>query len=97
LFYTFEKHLSSEDTKNGHHLVRINKRQPMYDMTEEALDGIRRFQRSEKEGKSLLAELLEWIVDEIARPYHSALHEQEMRQPKLIYGVEDRTEEIPFE
>lgn len=34
---------------------------------------------------------------EIARPYHSALLKQETNWPKLIYGVKDAMDEIPFE
>jgi len=69
----------------------------MYGIFEDVVNRIHRFQRTGREGKSLLADLLEWIASEIARPYRSALHEQEICQPKLIYGVERRTDEVPLE
>jgi len=63
----------------------------------EVLEEINKFQRSGEEGRALLGEFLEWAANEIARPHYSALGTQEVDQPKIIYGVEDRTEEIPFE
>lgn len=58
---------------------------------------IRQFQRSETEGDVIHAKLFEWTASEIVRKYHSRLQTQEMHYPKLIYGVEDRTEEVPLE
>lgn len=58
---------------------------------------VRTFQRTETEGDAILAKLFIWIASEIAQPYASALQTQEMNYPKKIYGVEDRTQEIPFE
>lgn len=63
----------------------------------EVLEEINKFQRSREEKHALLAELLEWTASEIAQPYYSALGTQEVDEPKLIYGVEDRTEEVPFD
>ena len=63
----------------------------------EVLKEIDEFQRSEKESRALLGELLEWVAGEIALPYYSELGTQEVDEPKIIYGVEDRMEEIPFE
>ncbi len=97
LFHTLDKYLADGDVNDGRPIVRINKRQPMYGVFAKMVDDIVRFQRSGKEGKALLAKLLEWLTGEIARPHHSALREQEIRQPKLIYGVEHTTDEVPFE
>jgi len=72
-------------------------RKQIADLVLEIGSEVKAFQHTKEEGDALSAKLLEWTAGEIARPYHSALREQEIRQPKLIYGVEDRTEEIPFE
>lgn len=61
------------------------------------LDEIAEFQRSEEEGHALLAKLLEWVAGEIARPCYSALQKQEIVNPKLVYGVENATDEVPLE
>ena len=58
---------------------------------------IRQFQRSELEGNAILAKLFEWIAYSIVQRYYSALQEQEMHYPTLIYGVERATDEVPFE
>jgi len=58
---------------------------------------IQQFQRSETEGLALFAKLFEWVASGLVLKYHSRLQAQEMQYPKLIYGVEDRTEEVPFE
>lgn len=63
----------------------------------EVLKEVEEFQRSKEEGRALLGELLEWAVNEIVQPHYSALGTQEVDEPKIIYGIEDRTEEIPFE
>ena len=68
-----------------------------FQLFSEVLKEVKEFQRSEEEGRALLGELLEWAANEIARPHYSALGTQEVDEPKIIYGVEDRNEEIPFE
>ncbi len=60
----------------------------------EITEGVERFQRSEEEGGALLAKLLEQIAAEITRSYNSTLMEQEMSNPKLIYGVERASDEV---
>jgi hypothetical protein len=58
---------------------------------------VEKFQRSEAEGRMLLAEGIVWLAGEIARPFRAALSSQELMDPKTIYGVEDRTTDVPFE
>ncbi|MFZ3044246.1 MAG: hypothetical protein WA058_04050 [Minisyncoccia bacterium] len=77
--------------------VHLEAREKIAALFREIRDGVRQFERSEEEGRALLAKLFEWMAGEIARPYHSALQHQEIRNPKLVYGVERATDEIPFE
>lgn len=69
----------------------------VHNLFSEIVTEVVEFQRSKEEGNALLAKLLEWVAGEIARPFYSTLQTQEFHHPKLIYGIEDRTKEVPFE
>lgn len=57
---------------------------------------IRKFERCPEEGQLLRAELFKYVAHQIASPPSMALQRIEMDHSKMLYGVEDRTEEIPF-
>ena len=57
---------------------------------------IKDFQRSDEEGLALFATLFEWVVSEIAQPYHMALRKQEVAQPNLIFHAPHLTHHIPI-
>lgn len=56
-----------------------------------------RFRHSKKEGLALMAKLFEWTAAQITYPYHSALMNQQMDNPTLIYHTDRATDEVPFE
>ncbi|MFA5997954.1 MAG: hypothetical protein WC814_00965 [Candidatus Paceibacterota bacterium] len=58
--------------------ISLGRKMEVFHLFCKAADEIRRFQRSEKEGKALFAKLLEWTASEIARPHHAALQTQEV-------------------
>jgi len=78
-------------------LIRTEVKQKVCNLFGEMEDEVKKFSRSQEEGKGIYAKLFEWVASEIVRPYHAALHTQELHEPKKIYGIEDRTAEIPFE
>src|SRR3989344_2741821 len=58
---------------------------------------VRRLQRSEEEGNSILADLFAWTSSEMVTTYHEALRAQARENPMLVYGVGKSTDLVPIE
>ncbi len=60
------------------------------------LTSIETFSRSQEEADLMYLRLAEKLIDMGGYQLQAALSRQELFQPKLIFGVEDRTQEIPL-
>lgn len=57
---------------------------------------IQSFERSRQEGLALTAKLLEWTAGQVVAVHHKALRNEEFAHPRLIYGTERATDEVPI-
>ena len=71
-------------------------RRLMYDRLLSANERIERFKRSDEEGWSLWAKVLEWSISQFTFAYHAALYSQERLEPQKIYGAENSMQEVPI-
>lgn len=100
LLYVLNRELTFAESEVGNNYpsdIRLDIGEKAFAFFYEVFQSIRQFQRSKKEGDFLFAKLLEWTAGEIARPYHSALLRQEIRQPERIFGAKGAMDEVPLE
>lgn len=62
----------------------------------EILQDIDRFKRSAPEGRALMAQLLEYAVERLTDARYEALRNDEFAHPKLIFGTDRATDDMPI-